>query len=306
MTLRKNENPERPMRNLRPILLLTALVLASGAAHAGQSPYVATVGDECAVPDFYLSPKHQQFTHAIDAAFALPEEFGTSAGITSASEQCNVDFAPGATNPNWHLPNRNEGSFHWIIQLPGKPQGNLDITIQCGLLKPNTEIFGMLLCAGETGERVDAFCERDFLFDQPGLNPVNPSWMPSLAVRAIASDGSWLPFHLTAYRNAGDYSLTGGTTMTNSNALQILDGSSRSRVQLQSCMTKTVNLKLPVTGQLNAQGETEIDLGGLDLIDVRLAFPRGHTMDVYCHAQSVSVRGNLDPQSLLGARCSGP
>ena len=296
------------MWDRRPIALLislAALALAAGPALGGQAPYVATTGEDCSIPEFYLSDKHEQFSWGIAPTFELPEPFGFSRGITPAAEQCNVDFPSSGTNLNWHLPNRNAGTYTWRIQLPGKPQGNLQIVFQCGLLKPNTEIFGVLLCGGETGERVDTFCERDPLFGQPGLNPVNPSWMPTLTARAVTSDGSLIPFHLTAYRNPGNYSLTGGTSMTNGQSLQVLDGSFGARIQLKSCQDKAVVVKFPVTGQVNALGETEFDLESLDLIDVQLAFPRGHSMDVYCHEQSVTVRGLMDPQTVTGSRTPG-
>lgn len=294
------------MRNLRPIAVLITLALGSVPAHAGQSPFVAAAGDECALGDFYLSPKHQQFTYGIDAALASPEYFVTTRGIGPAPEQCNVDFLSSVANQNWHLPNRDVGAYSWLIQLPQKPQSSLEIVLQCGLLKPNTELFGVLLCGGESGERVDSFCERDFLFDQPGLNPGNPSWMPTVRARALTPDSSMPAFQLTAYLNPSDYELTtslGATT--NSSSLGILDGSTVSRVQLKSCMDKVVVVKLPVAGQLNTLGQVEFELEALDLIEVVLTFPRGHSMDVYCHAQSAQIRGLGDPQTLVAQRC-GP
>jgi hypothetical protein len=56
-------------------------------------------------------------------------------------------------------------------------------------------------------------------------------------------------------------------------------------------MDKTVITKLPVTGQINALGETENDLEAGDLIYVRMDVPRQNTVDIYCHAQSVRVAG---------------
>jgi hypothetical protein len=48
--------------------------------------------------------------------------------------------------------------------------------------------------------------------------------------------------------------------MSNNGNSQILDGSSGARILLKACMDKTVVTKLPVTGQVNAAGEVEIEL----------------------------------------------
>jgi len=58
--------------------------------------------------------------------------------------------------------------------------------------------------------------------------------------------------------------------MRNSAALQVLNGSLNARVLLKSCMDKCVIAKIPVTGQVNALGDTEHDLEAGDLIKVRL------------------------------------
>jgi hypothetical protein len=73
--------------------------------------------------------------------------------------------------------------------------------------------------------------------------------------------------------------------------MQILDGSQYARVLLKSCMDKCVVAKIPVTGQINKDNETEQDLEAGDLIQVRLDIPITNTVDIYCHAQSAKIAG---------------
>ena len=56
-------------------------------------------------------------------------------------------------------------------------------------------------------------------------------------------------------------------------------------------MDKSIVTKLPVTGQINAAGETENDLEAGDTIYVRMDVPRQNTVDIYCHSQSVRIQG---------------
>ena len=114
---------------------------------------------------------------------------------------------------------------------------------------------------------------------------------------------SWTPFNLTAFKNPGKYELTtekipdlqasptDECAMTNSSSLQVLDGSTSSRILLKSCMDKCVVAKIPVTDQINALGQTEQDLEAGDLIYVKMAIPINNTVDVYCHAQSAKIAG---------------
>ena len=79
--------------------------------------------------------------------------------------------------------------------------------------------------------------------------------------------------------------------MRNSAALQVLNGSTSTRVLLKSCMDKCVIAKIPVTDQVNALGDTEQDLEAGDLIKVRLDVPYNNTVDIYCHSQSTKLAG---------------
>jgi hypothetical protein len=79
--------------------------------------------------------------------------------------------------------------------------------------------------------------------------------------------------------------------LRNTGSLQILDGSTDTRVLLKSCLSKTIAVKIPVTGQINALGQTESDLEAGDLIFVRMTIPRQGTTDIYCNQQSLSIMG---------------
>ena len=62
--------------------------------------------------------------------------------------------------PNAKTPAGNAGFYEWWIRLPKKPSGEINIVIQCGVLKPNAfavyDFDSVELCAAETGERIGA------------------------------------------------------------------------------------------------------------------------------------------------------
>lgn len=299
-----------------------ATLLAAGSAMAGQTPYFAFVGEDTDPGnDFYVSPKHRQFQYSGDHGAPLDEEGKnpelfdyydasglTGRGFTPRDEQCDIDFGD-AGNQNQMLGAGRAGTYEWRITMPMSMRGNMNLNIQCGLLKPNTERprsspagMAMLDCAGETGERIGASGGCIRLLDQPGRNPVQVAALPKLTAYA-RNDAARIFFNLTAYRNPGRYGLTSNDRrLTNSASLQALNGSASSRIALKSCFTKSIFVKIPVSGQVNAEGQEELDLERGDTIAIQLAFPRDHRMDVYCHAQSASVTGIGEPLSAIGVR----
>ena len=318
---------------------LLALVLVS-AAFAGEDPYIAIVGNDIDFNPFYFSQKHQQFLFD-QTVFDIPVCFGTSLPPSKPQirvggpgcesflsnkpinqpEICDttgnvVDFFKGEFEyfgePNAVITKQNAGWFEWWIRLPKKPSGEINICIQCGVLKPNTftpftGFFAVEECAAETGERIGTgFCTNDQ--KEPNENPLVNGGLPKLEV--IAYPGPYAPvyfdpFHLTAFKNPSDYKLTTKwyresdadpswplkEKLDNSDSLQVLDGSSWSRILLKSCMDKCVVAKIPVTEQWNYLGEEEFDLEAGDLIQIRMNVPIYNTVDIYCHAQSASLRG---------------
>jgi hypothetical protein len=313
---------------------LLALVMVS-AAFAGEDPYISIVGNDAVTGiglgngvanPFYFSQKHQQFLYDQDL-FNVPVCFGSFPTVTpqtrvggvgceqfrsnspiNQAEVCdsNGTVIEGVGNdpdtftffgePNAVIRKQNAGYFEWFIRLPKKPSGEINICIQCGVLKPNTFAFEQFdaidLCAAETGERIGTgFCTRDQV--APGVNPIVAAALPT--IEAIAYPGPYslgfAPFHLTAFKNPGTYDFEGALPHDTS-AVAVLHGTPGSRVLLKACMDKCIVAKSPVTGQLNGiTGEQEADLEAGDLIYVRMNVPISNTVDIYCHSQSVRLAG---------------
>jgi hypothetical protein len=310
---------------------LVALVMVS-AAFAGEDPYIAIVGNDSGYNPFYFSQKHQQFLYD-QTLFDVPVCFGSFPPVTTQTRvggagceqfrsntpmnQPEICDTTGVVNgvgdfsfygePNAVIRKQNAGYFEWWIRLPKKPNGQINLMVQCGILKPNTFAFeefnAVELCAAETGERIGTgFCTQDQV--AANVNPIVNSSLPK--IKAIAYPGPyalypWAPFNLTAYKNPGTYNLSLSTVnetvvpaearMTNSASLQVLDGSVNSRILLKACMDKSILAKIPVTDQINVLGQVEYDLEAGDLIYVRMDIPINNTIDIYCNPQSVRLAG---------------
>ena len=290
------------------ITLVLALSMAT-PAFAGEDPYIAIVGNDKDFKPWYVSEKYRQFMYDQEA-WQIPvcasdgcESFETQRAI-NAPEVCyfNDNGEPPPRELVW--PNSlttagNSGWYKWWVRLPKKPSGQINLVLQCGVLKPNSfpfwEYESIELCAAETGERIGhGTCVRDEV--NPGWNPLVVGALPR--IKAIAYPGpynSFTPFHLTAFKNPGSYNPFGsngsGDKMVNGEGAQILDGSANAKILLKACMDKTVVAKLPVTGQINAANEEETDLEAGDFILVRIDIPRDNTVDVFCHRQSLKVMG---------------
>jgi hypothetical protein len=331
--LASNREEDNDMKWLIGCLL--ALVMVS-SAFAGEDPYIAIVGNDAitgvglgngVANPFYFSQKHQQFLYDQDL-FNVPVCFGTFPLVTpqtrvgglgceqfrsnspiNQAEICdsNGTVIPGVGNdpdtytffgePNAVVRKQNAGYYEWFIRLPKKPSGEINICIQCGVLKPNTFAFeefdAIDLCAAETGERIGTgFCTRD---QQPaGVNPIVAAALPTIT--AIAYPGPYslgfAPFFLSAFRNPSAYENFGQPLTNQTNpSIDFLDGFLSVRVLLKACMDKCIVAKIPVTGQINAAGQTEADLEAGDLIYVRMDIPITNTVDIYCHSQSARLAG---------------
>jgi hypothetical protein len=314
------------------IALMLALVMVT-PAFAGEDPYIATVTylggagtrlSDTTANKWYISPKHAQFlldeapflgggtTNALkDDAMCWP--------ISGTTPQCEA-FNGGLVNQPevcWYSPTavwnpsdppdpglRNgvvahtAGSFEWWVRLPKTPTGEINLVLECGVLKPNA--FGLYgyksieVCAAETGERVADGCTNNSV--NPGTNPLIIGSLPKIT--AIAFPGKWnfqfKPFNLTAFKNPGAYNPFSGVNLDNNASAVLLDAikfPNLTRIVLKSCMDKTIITKLPVTGQVNALGDVEHDLNYGDLIYVRLDIPRSNPVDIYCNQQSLKVVG---------------
>ena len=309
---------------------MVLFLIIPAVAMAGYEPYIAVVGTEFdpygGAISFYLDPLYQQFGYN-ETLSSVPVCWGEFPPVTDQTREggpgceqfrsnnavnqpeiCDVqgrvvDFFWGNFeffgNPNAVIRKDNAGYFEWYIRLPRKPSGDINICINCGVIKPDTftrsnGFFAVERCAAETGERTGTgFCTRSQV--GPGVNPIIETALPRITAMAYPGPSSlgFTPFHLTTYKNPGTYNLTvnANKAMTNSAALQVLDGSTSARVLLKSCMDKCVVAKISVTGQYNALGEKEADLEAGDLISVRMDVPGNNTVDIYCHAQSAKIAG---------------
>jgi len=292
------------------VALVLALCMVT-PAFAGEDPYIAIVGNDAQEYNgFYFSPKYVQFLYDQDnplfPAVCFPgldpkpegcEKFKAQFPINQP-EVCDLTGAAGG-NPNAAVMSPFAGTFEWWIRLPKAPSGQINLVLQCGVLKPNALAFyheqAMELCAAETGELVGyGQCVRQLT--DPGAQVIKPAGLPMIT--AIAYPGPYAgfttPFNLTAFKNPGTYTLafdaTTGATKDNGVA-QILDGTANARILLKACMDKSIVVKIPVEGQLNSKGQYEADLNQGDLIYVKMAVPRGGTVDVYCHQQSLRLQG---------------
>jgi len=304
------------------IALMLALVMVT-PAFAGEDPYIATVtylGTAAPLADtqanpWYISPKHQQFllnevgflgTDAMCAPISGTvqqcEKFKALTEVNQPEicwfDPTSIEIPTPGKLPNAVVRAGNAGKFEWWVRLPKKPSGEINLVLECGVLKPNSFTFNhyesIEVCAAETGERVGPNCTRTEV--DPGTNPLITRALPTIT--AIAYPGLYnypfTPFNLTAFRNPGSYSPFSGANMVNGAAAQLLDAvkyPDDTKIVLKACMDKTIITKLPVTGQVNATGDVETDLEYGDMIYVRLDIPRYNSVDIYCNAQSLKVVG---------------
>jgi len=317
---------EKEGKSMKKWLLGFVLALCMvSAAMAGEDPYIAIVGNDTGANPFYFSPKYLQFVYDQElfsvsvcdnimktgpqtdyrGYFKYCEQFKSQTPVNQP-EICDVT---GVVNkigdysfygqPNAKVTAGNSGWFEWFIRLPKKPDGEINLVLQCGVLKPNAfalyDFDAIELCAAETGERVGPNCSRIPVPVGSDYNPVLSATLPMILAEAMpgpyanpdAADQTGVnpfpKFLLTAFRNPGTYEI--GDTV-------LLNGSSSStRVLLKSCMDKTIVAKLPVDGVLNANGQREYDLNAGDIIHVKMFIPRTNTVDIYCHEQSLKVMG---------------
>ena len=296
------------------LLVCLAMFFMVGQASAGEDAYIGIVGNDILGNAFYFGPKYQPFLY--DQTLFGPLCFGAfppasgytrvgGAGCeqfrsqTSATqpEICDVSGTNGLRNAK--TPAGNAGFYEWWIRLPKKPSGEINIVIQCGVVKPSAfaayHYDAVKFCAAETGERIGAgVCVRQGV--DPGVSPVLNTALPR--IKAMAYPGyfniDFAPFNLTAFKNPSAYTLVFdpvSQAMSNNGNSQVLDGGSNTRIMLKTCMEKAVVTKLPVTGQINALGQEEADLEAGDFIHVRMDVPRQNTVDIYCHAQSARLQG---------------
>jgi len=297
------------------LFVCLAVFFMVAPAMAGEDAYISIVGPDYRGNPFYFSPKYAQFMYdesvfGVTTCFdktGVPEKCEVFKAQTPKiqAELCDLDGIGVPPNnidrglKNAKTPAGNSGWYEWWIRLPKKPSGEINLVIQCAVVKPNASaVYGynaMKWCAAETGERIGAgVCVRQEV--DPGVSPVNNTALPKIT--AIAYPGPYndfTPFNLTAWKNPSAYTLTFAATdpfaMSNNGNSQLLDGSSNARILLKACMDKSIVTKLPVTGQANALGQLETDLEAGDMIKIRMDVPRQNTVDIYCHELSARLQG---------------
>ena len=278
-------------------------------AMAGEDPYIGIVGNDAYPLDLYISLRYQQFMFDQEL-FGVPVCAGSFPSAFRAygtgCEQFRSQGSPNRAEVCWsgvlsdsvkRLKNAvtragNSGWYEWYIRLPKKPSGEINLVLQCGVVKPGG--LSVEPCAAEMGERVGPNCTRTEV--DPGTNPLITRALPTITAIAFPGlyNNPFAPFNLTAFRNPGSYSPFSGVNMVNGAAAQLLNDfayPNDTKIVLKACMDKTIITKLPVTGQVNATGDVETDLEYGDMIYVRLDIPRYNSVDIYCHKESLKVVG---------------
>jgi hypothetical protein len=296
---------------MKGLITFLALLFMISPALAGEDPYVAVIGNDLSANSFYFSPKYLQWAYD-QTIFGVPtsgEYFLAKLPIIQP-EVCDTNGT--GTGPFGSLPpfqfrglansrvsQGNSGWYYWYIRLPKKPVGEINLVIQCGILKPDTfarYAFGAVnICAAETGERIleGGTCAHEFV--PPGVNPIVPAALPRITAAAFPGPyNEFNPFYLTAYKNPGTYTIAFDPTskaLSNDSVTQVLDGSTSTRIMLKACMDKTIVVKIPVAGQLNQRNQQEADLVEGDVIGLLMNITDSNTVDIYCHEQSLRLMG---------------
>jgi hypothetical protein len=322
------------MKRLTSVAVGVSLAIgAASTSWAGQEPYVGVVGADIEMNTYYLEPKlwrwlHSESTHDDPWAWDVTQdqERFTYSGISDDEHpevciQAEGDFGPSNTDGHtWEytdtvwLQHEKAGQYKWRINLPKTPNGNINIVVQCGLLKANAYSDAVQTgyperamddCAGETGEvQGTGDCTRRL--DQPNTQVMNLQALPMVTAIAYPDPDRTdaPPFNLTSFKTPSYYALGFKTDAAGEKSLKpiqgshvILNGKREARIALKACQPETMFVKIPVTGQINGLGQEEVDLLQGDEIEVTLDFPRGHTMDVYCNQYSVKLMGLGQPGS---------
>jgi len=266
------------------------------------------------VPDPRITADCEPFGSGFLCPSACQEKFKYQASAVDQPEVCCAAQIAALTEATDILPRcpdsseygrtamisaGNAGWYEWTIAVPKKPEGELNLEMQCGVLKPNSWAFAgydsINICAAVTGEPVGPNCTRI-----TGA-PLIPVALPRLEVIAHPGcNNDFAPFHLTAIKNPGSYAISrSGGQIVNNAATQVLDGGKLARIALKACLEKTVLVKWPKDGEVNALGETEAALEAGDLIKVRMIVPNSNTVDLYCGKYSVTIGGIGEPNTLL-------
>ena len=154
------------------LLMLIVVMILVAPAFAGEEPYKAAVYEDSEIPPFYISPRLAQFTYPetfyydhcyyyfcnptgpVDPEVCVPLDGNCFICSSKCEERFSSKTAPisrkfavkriQAECPdvgNSRITKGNGGWYEWVIGLPKKPEGELNIEIECGVLKPNHGTF---------------------------------------------------------------------------------------------------------------------------------------------------------------------
>ena len=137
---------------------LNPVFVALSAVVAGEGPYLAVVDNDINANPFYLSPKYLQFAFCQDefwvpvcdltGPFIIPgpyrnygqgcEQFRSQTPVNQPEicDTTGVILGGGGFSffgePNARVTAGNSGWFEWYVRLPKKPNGVINLCIQCG------------------------------------------------------------------------------------------------------------------------------------------------------------------------------
>jgi hypothetical protein len=230
-------------------------------------------------PDAYNMPYHPSYG-------AGCEQFRSNSPVIQP-EVCDVNgkwhgvrlnpqFEDGG-NKNARVSYSSAGWYEWYVRLPVQPTRDIRLVLRCGVLmanefaflhydsvkcpEPHSEDF----CYAYTGADVDKSGE---IIE----NSMIIGTLPKITAKAYPGPNStFAPFILTAR------SINGWPN-------QLLNGSPRTRIVLESCTDTEIVVAMPTAKKTLEAG---------DLIYLRMDIPnhvKKYT-DLYCHEQSLKVMG---------------
>jgi hypothetical protein len=260
------------MKQFKFIALLSALVLVSAVAWAGNTPEYDAVGYDN--QNFYSQGNvyYQVVNNGpnggleADSNFFVRERFDTNAGQLKPSPCFGI---PAALTDVW-----NEGTYEWWIVLQMKPESDINLNIYDCVLKHNeTNIFEY---ADQTGRYRQPWGELVF----------NPLYSP--LVYASATPGPFATTAFTEWYEANMEELV-LDARTLPGLVQVpLDGVSYTS---KAHWPEGIVMALPKSGNTNGSGQPEFNLKQGDLVHVKVEIPPDtNTVDVWYGAESVILK----------------
>jgi hypothetical protein len=255
------------MKLFKFAVILSALVLISAVAWAGNTPEYDAVGydyqnffSQGAVyyqvvnngPNSYLEQ---------DSAF-YNEYFNTNAGQLKASPCYGI---PAALTDVW-----NQGTYDWWIVLQMKPEADINLNIYDCVLKHNeTNLYEF---ADQTGRYRMPWGELMF----------NASWNPLVSAQAFPG-----PFATSAFAASGGPLILDARTMPGLVNVPLNGVAYTSKAHWPEGLV----IAAPKTGLTNGSGQMEYNLKQGDIIHVTVEIPSDtNTVDVWYGPESVLLK----------------